>query len=61
MSRAANYCEDCRHSSITDETGKSTLICKHGHKPKFYVPKTHTDAIDGNYGWKRKCEDYEEI
>ena len=30
-------------------------ICRKGHIPRFYGPRT---PVDTNYGWKRACLDF---
>lgn len=48
MSRAAQ-CIDCRHRLLNHERGR---LCK----PRIYPPR---DAADRDWGWKRRCEDFE--
>jgi hypothetical protein len=47
-------CYQCAHRNFEAELDS---ICDKGHKPKFFIPRS---ALDQNYGWKRKCADYEE-
>lgn len=54
----AKHCEECwffhQPSEIRPRAG-----CQKGHKPRFYAPKNISKAQRGDYGWKRKCEDFE--
>ena len=54
MKRAA-HCDDCKHFHVTLHPSST---CSQGHKPRFYAPKTISQATFGWYGWKRKCEDF---
>jgi len=49
----AKHCDFCIHVSGTFDARK----CELGHKPRFYMPKSHTDE---RWGWMRRCEDFEE-
>lgn len=51
-------CDECKYSYQRD--WKIGLFCEKGHKPRFYSPKTITQAQHGDFGWKRKCEDFEQ-
>ena len=55
--KAAN-CADCKHFAF-----KASLLnlCKRGHKPRFYIPQTMAQANIGDFGWKRRCEDFKEM
>lgn len=53
----AVYCDECKHFSETLATYKRP--CKAGHRPRFYVPRTTSHAVVGDYGWKRRCNDFE--
>jgi hypothetical protein len=37
-----------------------TFSCAKGHKPRFYQSANTVAAMEGDYGYKRKCEDYKE-
>ena len=50
------HCDECRHRNRFVE-GDRNNVCKKGHNPRFYQP---ISALDTNYGWKRKCTDFEE-
>ena len=49
--------DECKHSQsyLPEE-----MRCLKGHRPRFYTPKTITQAQRGEFGWKRKCEDFEQ-
>ena len=49
------HCHECK---FLNTTGKA--VCEKGHKPKFFTAKTAWQAITCDYGYKRKCADYEE-
>lgn len=55
MSTKAKQCDECKHFSV----GLDGIdpFCKKWHKPRFYLPKS---LIDLNFGWKRRCDDFEE-
>lgn len=57
MTMQTRNCEECKHSQsyLPEE-----MRCLKGHKPRFYTPKDISDAMRGNWGWKGKCEDFEE-
>lgn len=48
------FCNECIHADFHHD-GRLRK-CNKGHKPKFYLPQ---DYLDDNYGYKRKCEDFE--
>lgn len=52
MKRAAN-CEECENFLRTEDK-----VCKKGHRPRFYPPKTMRAATLGDFGWKRRCSDF---
>ncbi len=52
------YCDECRH--FNDEDLKGAKVCYKGYKPKWYSQKNDS-PYDLDYGYKRKCEDFEEI
>jgi hypothetical protein len=54
MTTPTAYCLDCRHRDLDDERG--ALTCRKGHKPRFYAPRAPHDV---NWGWKRRCADFE--
>lgn len=55
--RAVN-CDQCRHydAEIVPFEG---WPCVEGHKPRFYAPKTTMEAESGEWGWRRRCADFE--
>jgi hypothetical protein len=55
MATVTRYCDQCQHF---DPEKISTAVCKLGHRPRFYAPVTVSQAEGGNWGWKRKCQDY---
>jgi len=59
MTRAAN-CDECRHYDATLLDAGEGWPCVEGHKPKFYKATTTMRAILGDYGWRRRCEDFEQ-
>ena len=46
-------CDECKHFD-------KGLWCIKEHKPRFYAPKTISQAQRGDFGWKRKCDDFEQ-
>lgn len=56
MSKAKN-CDECQHSYTRDWDLR--LYCNKGHKPRYYAPKTISEALRANFGWKRTCEDFQ--
>ena len=56
MSNTANWCDECKHH-INNEYS-TWDVCDLGHKPRFYKPQSMRQAINGDWGWKRKCEDF---
>lgn len=48
----AAHCDECKW--FAQETYEH--VCRKQHYPRFYQPK-HTR--DSDWGWKRKCEDFE--
>lgn len=46
---------DCAHADASVHIGLQ--ICSKGHKPRFYMPR---DELDLDWGWKRKCTDFQE-
>jgi hypothetical protein len=53
------HCDECLHSKwdLTWDLSEP-FVCAKGHTPRFYRPKDISDAMRGNWGWKRKCEDF---
>ena len=50
------HCCECKNAGLPPH---GDLVCAKGHKPKFYAPKTITQAQRGDFGWKRNCDDFE--
>ena len=46
-------CDECKWYAAN----LNEHVCRKQHFPRFYMPK---GPMDLNYGWKRKCEDFEE-
>lgn len=59
MSRAAQ-CEECLHFDHKRIDAGQRSPCTKGHKPRFYLPPTMMRAIYLDYGWRRRCEDFEQ-
>lgn len=56
----AKHCDFCQHHDYARIKKQERLICKKGHKPRFYMPKDDFDAQWGDdWGWKRRCNDFE--
>ena len=55
----ARHCDECCHFDLKeDEFGRPIPpVCLKGHRPRFYMPK---GPMDGDWGYKRRCEDFEE-
>jgi hypothetical protein len=58
MKRAV-YCDECMHYDPRGLEDGNRIVCKKGHKPRFYLPKTTMQSITGIYGYRRRCEDFE--
>ncbi len=56
----AQWCEECRHCDLDrlDKFGRGSP-CTKGHRPRLYKPLTLSQAHSDDWGWKRKCEDFE--
>lgn len=54
------WCDECRHFDLDllDATGEGNP-CTKGHKPRLYTPRTMSQVINEDWGWKRKCQDFE--
>ena len=53
MTAKTRHCDECRHYSPSF----AGMHCARGHHPRFYNPG---HAHDTDYGWKRKCVDFQE-
>ncbi len=51
MKPKTRNCGDCKHRI------SFRVECSKGHRPRFYPPK---DERDDNWGFKRRCVDFEE-
>lgn len=49
------HCAECKHQHWQTDR----VVCAKGHKPKFFIAKTMWQAITCDYGYKRKCLDFE--
>lgn len=59
MSKKASLCVECKHETTYGEWMRyDGLVCKLGHKPRFYMPK-NGNPHDPRAGWRRVCEDYQ--
>jgi hypothetical protein len=52
----ATHCDECKH--FNDEDVPGARVCEKNHKPRWYAPK-NDNPHDLDYGYKRKCGDYE--
>jgi hypothetical protein len=56
------HCDECVHWTLETppndlaNMAKGIVICKKLHKPRFYAPK---GIMDLKYGYKRKCDDFQ--
>jgi hypothetical protein len=57
MTKRSSYCDECRHYS-TKHLDDLRTPCSIGHRPRFYIPKTMSQAHSDCWGWKRRCEDF---
>jgi hypothetical protein len=53
MTKKSNFCDTCAHYNA-----KLRNVCEAGHRPRFYCPDTWAQAFHGDWGWKRRCEDF---
>jgi hypothetical protein len=56
------HCDECKHGQLSWYTYRGgepfdVMKCANGHKPRFYMPR---NQLDLNWGWKRRCGDYQE-
>ena len=51
------HCDECKWFAQKS----SENVCRKQHHPRFYAPKTISQAQRGNFGWKRRCEDFEGV
>ena len=56
------YCDECKHhADMTEDEATWKKPCVLGHKPRFYMPQTISQAHSSNWGWKRRCEDFQPL
>jgi hypothetical protein len=48
----------CQECNLADWSGEK-LVCTKGHKPRFYLPIGTYPHFENEWGYKRRCEDYE--
>jgi len=51
------HCDECKHFNDDDVPG--ARVCEKNHKPRWYAQK-NDNPHDLDYGYKRKCGNYEE-
>jgi len=58
--RAAAHCDECLHWRKTGQPWSPSggYVCQRNHAPRWFNPKS---SIDTDYGWKRKCRDFEAL
>jgi len=59
MTRAV-YCDECKYYDPRGLEEGERVVCRKGHKPRFYLPKTTMHSIMGVYGYRRRCEDFKQ-
>jgi len=50
------HCESCQ---FRQWQGDDRLICTKGHRPRFYQPVGRYPRFENDWGWKRRCADYQ--
>lgn len=53
----AKNCDECQYLVSDIDTSE----CLKGHELDFQMPRHMSDVYNGNYGYKRKCEDFKEL
>ena len=56
LTMKTRHCDECTHC---DFTVNDKMHCNKGHKPRFYMPKGTYPHFENDWGWKRKCADFE--
>lgn len=56
----AKNCDECKHLKTNTIDLSDFPYCLKGHKPRLYKPQNLSDAHSGNWGFKRRCEDFKE-
>ncbi len=58
--KSAVFCDQCKHYDVDllDEKDRGSP-CSVGHKPRFYIPATIMQSIYQDWGFKRRCQDFE--
>lgn len=54
----AKNCDECKFFHAPSEL-RPRASCAKGHKPRFYSPK-NGNPYDFDWGWKRRCNDFEQ-
>ncbi len=49
------FCDECGFADMSGDM----LKCTKGHKPRFYNPKGSYPHFENEWGWKRKCAEFE--
>lgn len=53
------FCDECAHAG---EDAYGDFLCSKGHKPRFYKPRTGKDGyLEFDWGYKRRCLDFEPV
>jgi hypothetical protein len=53
------YCDECKHYNPRFYE-LDVSACHKGHKPRYYIPQTHRQEMNMDYGHKKaKCPDRE--
>ena len=53
MTTKARHCDECEWFARNE----IEHVCRKQHNPRFYQP---TSECDHRWGWKRRCEDFED-
>lgn len=57
MNQTSQYA-DCSHFDAYTGLSSEILVCREGHRPRFYKPR---NALDTDYGWKRRCDKFKAV
>ena len=49
------HCDECRLWKRYQARHDSLVICRAGHRPRFYQPRS---PVDETWGFKRTCGDF---
>lgn len=58
MTARASYCDECKHFADRYDAPDWRTVCMLGHKPRFFMPQTMSQAHSRDWGFKRRCEDF---